>query len=131
MTKNRLLLFVGLGLVFILFAYVQKNRAQEAYLSQKENLLVFEKEAKELGSLKSKHRDKKVSKRVLDNLKRIKEPSKDYKKSDTRVLEFSQLDNKVLNRLIKKVQNSTLEIRKLDIIRESDENAMLRLEIKK
>jgi hypothetical protein len=131
MTRKRLLFFVVLGLIVILFAYVQKNRAQEDYLSQKESLLVFEKEAKELGSLKNKHKDKKISKRVLSNLKKIKEPSKDYKKSNSRVLEFSDINSKVLNRLIKKIQNSTLEIQKFDVIRESEEKAMLRLEIRK
>ncbi len=131
MTRKRFLMFAVLGIVLLLYAYIQKERAKEDYMSQKEDLLVFEKEAKELGGLKSKHRDKKVIERTLSSLERIKAFSKDFTKSDSRVLEFEGLDKRVLNQLIKKIQNSTLEIRKLDIIRESESLAKLRVEIKK
>ena len=68
---------------------------------------------------------------ALSSIKRIKTPSKDFTKADSRILEFEELDKRVLNQLIKKIQNSTLEIRKLDIIRESASSAKLRVEIKK
>lgn len=131
MSRNRFLMFVALGLVLLLFTYIQKERAKDDYKSAKEDLLVFEKEAKELGGLKSKHGDKKAISRSISTLLKIKAPSKDFTKSDTRVLEFEGLDKRVLNQLIKKIQNSTLEIRKLDIIRESASVAKLRVEIKK
>jgi hypothetical protein len=124
-------MFVVLGLVLLLFVYIQKEHAKDAYMSQKEDLLIFEKEAKEIGGLKSKHRNKKAISRSLSTLLKIKVPSKDFTKSDSRVLEFEGLDKRVLNQLIKKIQNSTLEIRKLDIIRESASVAKLRVEIKK
>lgn len=124
-------MFVALALVLLLFVYIQKERAKDVYISEKEALLVFEKEAKELGSLKSKHKDKKLITRAIASLQRIKATSKDFTKSDSRVLEFDGLDKRVLNQLIKKIQNSTLEIRKLDIIRESKSTAKLRVEIKK
>ncbi|HIP02208.1 MAG TPA: hypothetical protein EYH01_07185 [Campylobacterales bacterium] len=131
MSRNRFLMFAALGLVLLLFTYIQKERAKDAYMSQKEDLLVFEKEAKELGGLKSKHGDKKAISRSVSTLLKIKAPSKDFTKSNSRVLEFEGLDKRVLNQLIKKIQNSTLEIRKLDIIRESASAAKLRVEIKK
>ena len=131
MTRNRFLIFVALGLVLLLFTYIQKERSKDAYISQKEDLLIFEKEAKELGGLKSKHKDKKTTQRAIASLIKIKTTSKDFTKSDSRVLEFDALDKRALNQLIKKIQNSTLEIRKLDIIRESESVAKLRVEIKK
>jgi len=131
MTQNRFLLFLALGFVLLLFTYIQKEKSKDAYISQKEDLLVFEKEAKELGGLKSKHKDKKITKRTIASLQKIKASSKDFTRSDSRVLEFDGLDKRVLNQLIKKIQNSTLEIRKLDIIRESASLAKLRVEIKK
>ena len=131
MTQKRFLLFAALSLVVLLFTYIQKERAKDAYMSQKEDLLVFEKEAKELGGLKSKHKNKKVIQRTISTLQKIKTASKDFTKSDSRVLEFDDLDKQILNQLIKKIQNSTLELRKLDIIRESESLAKLRVEIKK
>ncbi len=131
MSRNRFLLFALLGVILLLFAYIQKERARDAYMSQKEALLVFEKEAKELGGLKSKHKDKKLIQRTIKYLQKIKATSKDFIKSDSRVLEFDNLDKSVLNQLVKKIQNSTLEVRKLDIIRESASTAKLRMEIKK
>lgn len=131
MSRNRFLLFALLGVILLLFAYIQKERARDAYMSQKEALLVFEKEAKELGGLKSKHKDKKLIQRTIKYLQKIKATSKDFIKSDSRVLEFDNLDKSVLNQLVKKIQNSTLEVRKLDIIRESASTAKLRVEIKK
>ncbi len=131
MTRNRFILFIALGLVVLLFSYIKKESAKDAYMSQKEELLVFEKEAKELGGLKNKHKDKKVTARAIASLQKIKTSSKNFTKSDIRVLEFDALDKRVLNQLIKKIQNSTLEIRKLDIIRESESLAKLRVEIKK
>jgi hypothetical protein len=68
MTQNRFLLFAALSLVVLLFTYIQKERAKDVYMSQKEDLLIFEKEAKELGGLKSKHKDKKVIQRTICTL---------------------------------------------------------------
>lgn len=131
MSRDRFILFTLLAVILLVFTYVKKENAKDVYMSQKEDLLIFEKEAKELGGLKSKHKDKKLIQKTLRYLQKIKAPSKDYTKSDSRVLEFENLDKSLLNQLIKKIQNSTLEIRKLDIIRESTTSAKLRVEIKK
>ncbi len=131
MNRSRFITLSVLAFILLLFAYVQKQKQKSEYLSQKEALLVFEKEAKELGGLKSKQRDKKIKQRAIDTLKRIKAPTKDYKKSNAIVLEFDGVDKRVLNQLIKKIQNSTLEIVNLDIMRDSDQLAKVRLEIKK
>jgi hypothetical protein len=131
MTRNRFFAFLALAIVLLLFVYIQKERAKEEYLMQKKELLSFEKQAHELAQLKSKHKDKKVTERLISSLIRIKAPSKDYKKSDSRVLEFEDVDKRTLNQLIKKIQNSTLEVRKFDILRVDESKAKVRLEIKK
>ncbi len=131
MTQNRLILFASLGLILLLFAYIQKERAISDYMTQKEELLVFEKEAKELGALKLKHKNKKSIERTLKTLTRIKAPSKDFTKSTLRVLEFDGLDVRVLNQLIKKIQNSSLPISKLEIVRVDASTAKIKMEIKR
>lgn len=131
MTQNRFILFAALCFVLLVFVYVKKEGAKDDYLAGKKELLAFEKEAEELASLKNKYKDKKVAARLISSLEKIKTPSKDLTKSDTRVLEFEDLDLRVLNRLIKKIQNTTLIISKFEIIRESDTSTKLRVEIKK
>ncbi len=131
MTQKRFILFVVLSLVLLLFVYIKKEGAKKEYLVQKVELLAFEKEAKELAVLKNKYKDKKTTARLISSLKRIKAPSKDFTKQDIRVLEFEKLDIRALNQLIKKIQNATFVITKLEIIRESDTDAKLRVEIKK
>jgi urate oxidase len=131
MTRNRFYAFLALATVLLFFVYIQKNRAKESYLSQKEELLLFEKQAGELAKLKSKHKDKKVTERLITSLLKIKTPDKDYKKADSRILEFNDVDKNILNRLIKKIQNSTLEVIKFDILRVDESKAKVRLEIKK
>lgn len=131
MTQKRFILFVALSLVLLLFVYIKKQSAKEKYLAQKVELLAFEKEAKELAVLKNKYKDKKITTRLISSIKKIKAPSKDFTKQDIRVLEFEKLDTRVLNQLIKKIQNATFVITKFEIIRESDTDAKLRVEIKK
>ncbi len=131
MTQKRFILFAVVSLVLLLFVYVKKEGAKKEYLSKKVELLAFEKEAKELALLKNKYKDKKITARLVSTLERIKSPSKDFIKQDIRVLEFEKLDMRVLNQLIKKIQNATLVITKFEITRESDTDAKLRVEIKK
>jgi hypothetical protein len=127
--RDLVLLFGVLAIVLLVFTYLKKDDARDSYMKQKEELLTFEKEAKELGVLKNKQ-NKKTVQRVIQNLKKIQAPSKNFKKSGTRVLVFSELDASKLNRVIKKLQNSTLEIVKLDIIRESESSSKVKVEFK-
>ncbi len=131
MTQKRFILFAVFSLLLLLFVYVKKEGAKKEYFAKKVELLTFEKEAKELAVLKSRYNDKKTTTRLISTLKRIKAPSKDFMKQDIRVLEFEKLDARVLNQLIKKIQNATCVITKLEITRESDTDAKLRVEIKK
>ncbi len=131
MRATNFLFFIAFSVVLLLVLYIQKQSAKDEYIKQKQEILLFEKEAKELAMLKKKYKDKKIAKRFVLNLQKIKAPSKDFTKSDSRVLEFDSLDARELNQLIKKIQNQTLQIKKIDIIRESESRSKLRLEIKK
>ncbi len=130
MRATNFLFFIAFSVVLLLVLYIQKQSAKDEYIKQKQEILLFEKEAKELAMLKKKYKDKKIAKRFVLNLQKIKAPSKDFTKSDSRVLEFDSLDARELNQLIKKIQNQTLQIKKIDIIRESESRSKLRLEIK-
>ncbi|MCH9812317.1 MAG: hypothetical protein K0U47_00030 [Epsilonproteobacteria bacterium] len=131
MTQRNFILFVAVSIVLLFLSYIQKEQVKSAYFESKKSLLVFEKEAKELASLKNKHKDKKTKARMVESLLKIKAPAKDYVKSDVRVLEFDGLTTNLLNRVVKKIQNSTIDIQKLEIIRESASIAKVRLEMKK
>ena len=131
MRVTNFLFFIAFSVVLLLVVYIQKQSAKDEYIKQKQEIVLFEKEAKELAYLKKKYKDKKIAKRFVSNLQKIKAPSKDFTKSNSRVLEFDSLDARELNQLVKKIQNQTLQIKKVDIIRESESTSKLRLEIKK
>ncbi len=131
MRESRFIAFVLLFTLLLIFIYIQKQRVANEYMQKKEALIAFEKEAQELGTLKLKYKDKRLSSRALESLKRIESPSKDYVKSNLQVLEFDGLDLEKLNRVIKKIQNSTLKLNKLEIIRVDDTTSKIKMEIKR
>lgn len=128
--KQSLLFFIAA--FFVLFmVYMMGNNAKNAYFNEKENLESFTKEAKSLAALKSKFGDKKNMDKTIKTLNRIVRVTKDFKKSDARVLLYENLSTITLNNLTRKIGNSTLNIKKLEITRINDTSATLRLEIKK
>jgi len=127
--KQSLLFFVGA--FFLLFMiYMMGNNARKTYSLEKANVESFQKEAKSLASLKTKF-DKKSIERTVKTLTRIAAPAKDFKKSDVRVLVYENLALSTLNNLLRKIENSTLNIKKLEINRMNDSSVNLRMEIKK
>ncbi len=131
MTQKQSLLFFILAILLLFMVYMMGNNAKKSFFSEKESLEHFSKEAKSLATLKSKFSDKKSVQRTIKTLKRIAKVSKDYKKSDVRVLLYEDLSTATLGNLLRKIQNSTLNIKKLEIKRLSETKASLRLEIKK
>jgi hypothetical protein len=105
--------------------------AKNAYFQEKEHLELFTQEAKSLAGLKSKFGDKKVVERMIKGLNRITPPSRDFKKSDYRVLLYENLSASTLNTLLRKIENSTLNIKRLEITRQNAHSASVRLEIKR
>ena len=128
--KQSLLFFVG-AFVFLFVIYIMGNNAKKTYFIEKENLETFEKEAKSLAALKTKFDDKKSIERTIKTLGRITPATKDFKKSDVRVFVYENLALSTLNNLLRKIENSTLNIKNLEINRINESTVNLRMEIKK
>ena len=128
--KQSLLFFVGAFLVLLMVGMMGSN-AKRSYFLEKENLESFSQEAKSLAGLKRKFGDKEQMQRALKTLGRIAPVSKDFKKSDVRVLVYENLAASTLNNLLHKIENSTLNIKTLEIIRKNATSATIRMEIKK
>lgn len=131
MSQKQSLLFFVAAFIILFMVYMMGSNAKQLYFSEKENLESFSKEAKSLSALKSKFGDKKNIDRTIKTLNRIARASKDFKKSDVRVLFYENLTTSTLGNLVRKIGNSTLNIKKLEINRINETSATLRLEIKK
>ncbi len=131
MTQKNILIFILISILSLGFFYNLKKSAKDDYFEQKEQLVLFQKEAKEIGALKKRFKDKSAAKRVISSLKNIAKPVKDQKKSKVRVLVFENLGNNALNAILRKIENSGLKVKKLQIQRVDAQNAKVRLEIKK
>ncbi len=131
MSQKNILLFALVSVLMLLVIYNMKQNAKSTFLSQKEQLVTFEKEAKEIGQLKKRFADKRANRRLLETLKRIAKPSKELDKSKEKILEFDQLNAQKLNALLRKIENSSLKIKRLTVNRIDDLHAKVRLEIAK
>jgi hypothetical protein len=127
--RQSLIFFIG-AVLALFVTYMMGQNARKSYMQEQSTLEAFEKDARSLAGLKSKFSDKENIDRAIKTLKRIAPTSKDFKKSDARVLLFENLDAGKLGSLIRKVENGTLNLKKFEIIRQSNESASLRLEIK-
>ncbi len=131
MSQKQSLFFITGLLAILIVVFMLGNNAKKSYLQEKQVLETFEREASSLGVLKRKFGDKKVYERTIKNLNRIAAPSKDFKKGDRRVQIYENLSPSTLNVLLRKIANSTLNIKKLEINRINPTSATVRLEIKK
>ncbi len=131
MTQKNTLIFVVVSILLLALFYHLKSDAKEDYFEQKKQLVLFQKEAKEIGALKKRFKDKSMTRRLIASLERISKPTKDQSKSKVRVLVFENLGNNALNAILRKVENSGLKVKKLQIQRVDAQKAKVRLEIKK
>ena len=131
MSQKQSLLGFVVALLLLLLVYAMGNNAKKSYFNDKEDLALFQKEAKSLTGLKSKFANVKANERTIKTLTRIAPLSKDFKKASTRILIFENLASSTLANLIRKIENSSLEIKRLVINRQNSSTATLRLEIKK
>jgi competence protein ComGC len=131
MSQKNIILFAIVSVLLLLLVHNLKQNAKEAFLMQKGQLVTFEKEAKEIGQLKRRFSDKQANMRTLNTLKRISKPSKEFDKGKKKVLEFDQLTVQKLNALLRKIENSSLKIKRLSVDRIDDLHAKVRLEIAK
>ena len=131
MSQKNILLFALVSLLAILVVYNMKQNAKAEFVTQKEQLVTFEKEAREIGQLKKRFADKRANRRLLETLKRIAKPSKEMDKSKEKILEFERLNAQKLNALLRKIENSSLKIKRLTVRRIDDLHANVRLEVAK
>lgn len=129
MSQKNLLLFALLSLLLFGILYTMKQNAAEAFREEKRQLASFEKEAKEIGMLKKRFSDKRAQERTLLAIKRIATPKKELTKGKLKIMEFDLLDGTKLNALLRKVENSGLQIQRLMVDRIDDLHAKVRLEI--
>ncbi len=130
MSRQNSIIFFLLSILIVSFIYMMSRDAKSEYYSSLSDLKKFEVEAKSLAKLKSKF-GKKEDKRVIASLNRISQPSKDFKKSNSRVLVYENLALSTLANMIRRIENSTINIKNIEITRVSDSSANLRLEIEK
>lgn len=128
MNKNQINIIFAVAIGIILILGLLNFGIKADYQSKQSEFIAFEKSAKEIAKLK------KMKKRVssqLQDLKSIKAPTKEFAKPDSLVLNFENLNLADLNRLLKKIQGSYLQVRKLEIKNDSTNHATLILEIAK
>ncbi len=128
MRKRDFAILVGILAFGLIFLYMITGNAKKEYLIQKESLINFEAEAKELDFLTKRYDDKKRVTKEINSLKKSYHVSRESKKSDSLVLEFENLNKPSLNSLVKKLENSSLEIKSLDISK-NETKANLKVEL--
>ena len=130
MSRQLNFLFMILIVLFLTLFYVMAKNAKKDYNESVVELAHFEEEAKGVSSLKKRF-SKEQNERVIRSLLQIAPASKDYKKSNSRVILFENLSASSLASLLRRIENSTLRVRDLSITRVSKDSASLKLEIAK
>ena len=131
MTQKNTFIFIIVSVLLLLMVYNMKNNAYHTYIEKKEQLVTFKQEAREIGALKKRFKDKSATRRLIATLEKLAKPSKDYDKSKVHILVFENLPNNVLNAILRKIENSGLKVKKLEVNRVDAKNAKVRLEIQK
>ncbi len=131
MTQKNTFIFIIVSVLLLLMVYNMKNNAYHTYIEKKEQLVTFKQEAREIGALKKRFKDKSATRRLISTLEKLAKPSKDYDKSKVHILVFENLPNNVLNAILRKIENSGLKVKKLEVNRVDAKNAKVRLEIQK
>jgi len=130
MSKRDSMIYIFVALLLIGLLYITKRSVKTSYQNELSNLTKFEIEAKTLSKLKrSIGKDK--ENRAISSLNRISTPTKDIKKGDSHLYIYENLSLSTLSAMLRKIENSTLIIKKLQIVRNSSNSANLRLEIGK
>jgi len=128
MSRQLSFLFMMMIVLFLTLFYVMAKNAKRDYNESVVELASFEEEAKGVASLKKRF-SKEQNERVIKALLQIAPASKDYKKSNSRVILFENLSVSSLASLLRRIENSTLRVKDLSITRVSKDSASLKLEI--
>jgi len=125
MNKNQiniiLLILIALTLIF---GYLNLSIKSE-YKEKKSNYINFENSSYAIFQIKKMQ---KRSKNIINELKRIKQPSI-TKRVNSTVYLFDNLNSSTLNALLRKIKGSFLNIKTLEIKRDTTNHAMISLEV--
>ncbi|RUM67673.1 MAG: hypothetical protein DSZ06_00715 [Sulfurospirillum sp.] len=127
--RDSLLLILAVFVVLAVLYSLSKN-AKEEYIQSIKDISKFEQEAKVLSKLKRKF-GKDEDQRVISSLQRISPIASDIKKANSRVISFENLSSTALYSILRRIENSSLRLKSIDIKRVSAQNANLKLEIAK
>ncbi len=130
MSKRTLILVALLAVVVLGISYTMAQRAKADYLASAQALSAFETQAKALKQLKQRF-DKHASKRTMETLSRIAPVQNRIPKANAEIFVYENLSASTLSRLLRKIENSSLQIKNLEITRVSDAGVNLRVEIAK
>ncbi len=130
MSKRTLLLMALLSVVILGISYTMTQRAKSDYLESAQRLVAFETKAKVLKQLKRRF-DKQATKRTLEMLARIAPVQNRIPKANSEIFVYENLSASTLSRLLRKIENSALQIKNLELKRVSEAGVNLRVEIAK
>jgi hypothetical protein len=114
--------------VIVLLLNIVVLSTKSSIESKRELYQQFEKDAQELIALK---KFKRYSSKGLQRIKAVKKPTKESSKRGSVVLNFEDLSQYDLSRLIKAIQGSSLNIEKFGITTNDTNRANLTLEVLK
>ncbi len=118
MTSKAFGLSTLVAVLLVALFFSMRQNAKMAFMEQRGSYVTFEQKARSISWLKEKFQDKKWRRHQIENLKRICAPESVKERTGVEIYTFSDLDRGKLQRLLRKLENSTLLIRKLDIFKE-------------
>jgi hypothetical protein len=123
------ILFVILVVINLLFAgynYYSKNR----YAKESENLDFFKVESYSFYNLHEKYRNKKILQKSIKLLKSIDNPTVKNKSNKVYSFEYAKLNSHNANKVLSKLLNSSLQIKKFSMVKNGDKSVKIYFEVR-
>lgn len=131
MSKRYYLLFILISSIFFIFIFLKNINIEDEVKSEYKNYVETVKTAKKIVDLKKRYENNSNLKKVLLILKKIKTPEYEKDKKEYIELYFKDLNPKLLNKIVKKIINSNLLVKFLEIKKNSNNRCELKVSFKK
>jgi len=125
------ILFIGFILIVALLLFNHRNKLQDEVKNSFQTLAHVEKDGVLLNDLRGRWENKKNRKKVIRFLRNFNPRPKVKTRGDKTTFIFEAMDKNRLNKLSKKILQSTIKIRKFTIEKVDKHNAILKLEVDK